>query len=300
MSAVQLKLYLQPQGTIRRFTVDESTAFEQFYEQVKSFYPQQVETLGFQYLDDEDDLVSFSSNHEWSTAITNHLESKTGLLRIKVRPTAVRRPRPQHCQRPWFFGQHPQHCQRRQSQEQDVEAYINRVTPFLKQFGIEIEREEQKPEEKPEPSQNEEKEVEAFINNAAPFFKQLFGIDIQLEKENDNPQEQPIEKKEEAIKQAEEVEEIIIPEDDEPVEQVIADVEPSEAPAVETKSVEKESPVESKPVVQVPVEEKYSRELETLSDLGFKNDKLNKHLLNNFDGDLKRVVSSLVQLSIKQ
>jgi hypothetical protein len=285
MSAVQLKLYLQPQGAIRRLTVDTNTTFEQFQAHVKSLYPQHVETLGFQYVDDEEDLVSFSSNNEWSSALINHVESKAGLLRVKVFPTAVRRPQPRpQCwpQRPRFFEQAPQHCQRRQPQEQDIEAYINRVAPFLRQFGIEVEREE-KPEKKQEAVQSEEEQVEAFISKTAPLLKQLFGIDIEIEREK---VEQPVvEKKEVPVEQPEEeIEEIIIPEDDEVVEQVY----PS-APVVETKSIE-----------QASVEVKFATELETLSNMGFTNEKLNKHLLENFNGDLVRVVNSLVQLSSKQ
>ncbi len=264
MSAVQVKLYLQPQSAIRRVTIDTNTTFEQFQEQVKSFYPEHVQTLGFQYVDDEEDLVSFSSNNEWNAALTGHAESKAALLRIKVKPTSVNRPQPQpRPQRPWFFGQH---CQRPQLEEKDIEAYINK---------------------------------------AAPFLKQLLGIDIQIEKEEEKPQqaEQPVEKKEAPQQAEEQVEEIVIPED-EPVEQVYPTIESPQEKPVEAEPVVESKPVEQAPVVEAPVEtkpvEQYAEQLETLANMGFTNEKLNKHLLENFKGDLIRVVNSLVQLSLKQ
>jgi microcompartment protein CcmL/EutN len=240
MSAVQLKLYLQPQGSIRRFTVDNNTSYEQFVAQVKTFYHERVETLSFQYLDEEDDLVSFSSQNEWNAALSNHNESDAKLLRIKVKPLAIKRPqpqpRPQFCQRP-SFGQQ---CHR----------------PRLD---------------------------EKYISRAAPLLKQIFGVDIEIERE-EKPQESQPEKKEEAPqKQEEVVEEIIIPEDDEPVEQVY--------PTTSEK-------VEQPPVVEQEYE--YASQLETLRNMGFTNEKLNKHLLDNFKGDLVRVVNNLVQLSLKQ
>jgi hypothetical protein len=359
MAAVQLKLYLHPQGAIRRFTVDANTTYEQFAAQVKSFYPERVEALGLQYVDEEEDLVSFSSQNEWSAALANHNESGAKLLRIKVQPTAVKRPqpqpRPQHCHRPCFFGQRPQHCQRPQVQEQDIETYINQAAPLLKQlFGIDVqvEKEEEKPQTEqpvvrhfgivcdgcdqhnivgdrykcndckdfdycgtcfsseemkqshgnhtftkvtkpvhrhpfeqffaqPAPQQPVEKE-EAPQPTMNDIFKQFFAQAQQAEQ----PAPQPVEKKEDPQKQ-EVVEEIIIPED-EPVEQVYPT-----APVVE-------APVETKPVEPVVETFKYAQELETLGNMGFSNVKLNKHLLENFKGDLVRVVNNLVQLSLKQ
>jgi hypothetical protein len=44
----------------------------------------------------------------------------------------------------------------------------------------------------------------------------------------------------------------------------------------------------------------FEKELETLSTMGFDNKKLNEHLLRNFNGNLDRVVTSLLQLSSMQ
>jgi len=83
-------------------------------------------------------------------------------------------------------------------------------------------------------------------------------------------------------------------------------------PVVRAQSVqERESKVPSAPVYNEiypqPVETvtlperveraQYFGELEALSLMGFDNKKLNEHLLRNFNGDLDRVINSLLQLS---
>jgi hypothetical protein len=217
MTSVQIKAYLQ--GSVRRFTVNTNTTFEQLSAQVKKFYPEHVESVAFQWLDEEDDLVSFSTNHEWKNALDSYVDLKQKLLRIKVVPNANRRP------------------------VSAPRAPLHRHQPL--------------------------NEIEQYVARAAPLIKQLFGVDLEIETEEVEPKTEE--------KQEEQAEEIVVPEEEN--EQV--------NPLVE-------EPVESKPVEQ-PV--KFAAELETLANMGFTNVQLNAHLIENYQGDLIRVVNALLQLS---
>lgn len=214
MSSVQIKAYLQ--GSVRRFTVNTNTTFEQLSAQVKPFYPEHVESFTFQWLDEEDDLVSFSTNHEWKNTLNTHVELKQKLLRIKVVPNAIRRP------------------------VSAPRVPLHRHQPL--------------------------NEIEQYIASAAPLIKQLFGVDVEIETEKVEPKGEEM--------QEEQVEETIIPEEE--IEQI--------NPLVE-------EPVAHK-LVEQPV--KYAAELETLANMGFTNVQLNTHLIDNYQGDLIRVVNALL------
>jgi hypothetical protein len=54
---------------------------------------------------------------------------------------------------------------------------------------------------------------------------------------------------------------------------------------------------EPQPVLPERIEESFQSELEALRSMGFDNTKLNEHLLRNFNGNLDRVITSLLQLS---
>lgn len=51
------------------------------------------------------------------------------------------------------------------------------------------------------------------------------------------------------------------------------------------------------PVSEEEIEGEYATQANTLSELGFKNHKLNLHLLRNFNGEIDKVVNSLLSLS---
>jgi len=256
MTTIQIKAYLN--NSIRRFTVNTDTTFESFQQQIKKLYPEEVSSFTFHYVDDEEDLVTFSSEHEWQSALAGHVESKAKLLRVKVRPNVEQRqPRGQfHGRGPFGFANRGP-C-----------GFAQRCAPKSADHG------------------NSDHEIEKLIQHVGPILKSLFGIEVEIEREEPQKTEEKkeevpaVEKVEE--KQEEEIEEIIIPDDEEPVvQQVEEPVEAVQEPVVEEKKPE------------VP----FAAELETLANMGFTNEKLNTHLLSNFNGDLIRVVNALVQLS---
>jgi hypothetical protein len=262
MSTIQIKAYVHPQGSIRRFNVDTNTTFDEFQQHIKQSYPDHIQALDYQYLDEEDDLISFSTEHEWKGALENHLLNEAKLLRIKIKPSLVRRPQPQffrpQCQRPRCFPQFVRQQPRVAPSEHDIENIIKHYSPILKSlFGVDIEIERE--------SQNAENLITQESHQQQEAVQQPEKVEEQHEE-----------------KQGEEIEEIIIP-DDEPVEEKKEEVEP-------------EPVAQEEAVVETPT--KFVQQLETLTNMGFNNVKLNEHLLNNFDGDLVRVVNALVQLSI--
>jgi hypothetical protein len=261
MSTVQIKTYNHPQGSIRRFNVDTNTTFEEFQQHAKKSYPEHIQELYYQYLDEEDDLISFSTEHEWKGALENHLLNKGKLLRIKVKPSVVRRPQPQffrqQCQRPRCFPQFIRQQPRVAPSEHDIESIIKQYSPILKSlFGVEIEIEREPQEAEKTTAQEPQQEA------------------VQQSEQVQEQQEE---------KQDEEIEEIII-NDDEPVEE-----KKESEPVAEV--------VQPEPVVETQQPSKFVQQLETLANMGFGNVKLNEHLLTNFNGDLVRVVNALVQLS---
>jgi hypothetical protein len=268
MATMHLKVYLQ--RSIRRFTITTDTTYEQFVALFKDIYPQEVNSLLFQYVDDEEDLVSFSTQHEWENALKNHVESKAKLLRVKVRSNIPQRQQQRSAKNLFngpryrdglfkqFSGLFSARCASQQKcgakKEDNIEKLIEHCVPILKNlFGVEIEIKREQSQ------QNQEKKPEITEK-------------IQDKKEGDNIEE----------KKEEHIEEIVI--DD-------------EAPLIEGEKEEKQVVTETfNRVEQAPVVT-YAIKLEKLKNMGFTNEKLNVNLLKTYKGDLVRAVNALVQLS---
>jgi hypothetical protein len=227
--SVQLKVYFKPHGTIRRFKIEDSYSYDDLYAQLEEYYPKNME-LELQYIDEEKDVVTFSSNSEWRNAVANHVELNDKLLRVIVKP--IRRL--------------PRQC------SSGVQRY--RRTPPV------------------------ENKLEESVKRASPLVKRLFGIDLGKEDH----------------KLKEELEVIVINELAEEKEPIVEKVEEMKQEVVDNHP---EFPPRNdfmQPIL------KYAAEQETLNTMGFTNRKLNEHLLDNYKGDIVRVVNSLVQLSLKQ
>eukprot|EP01080_Neovahlkampfia_damariscottae_P008860 gene8860-809_t len=81
---IRVKLYYGE--NIRRFTISTTTKYEEILEIVKGFCPKKFEgnkTPVFQYLDEEDDYVTFTTEVEWNEAILHHNVSE--VLRLKMK-----------------------------------------------------------------------------------------------------------------------------------------------------------------------------------------------------------------------
>jgi hypothetical protein len=229
--SVQLKVYFKPHGTIRRFNVEDSYSYDDLYARLEEYYPKNTE-LGLQYIDEEKDIVTFSSNSEWRNAVANHVELNDKLLRVIVKP--IRR-LPRQCSSSGVQRYRPM-----PPVENKLEESVKRASPLVKRlFGIDIGKEDPKPKE-------EESEV-IVINELA-------------------------EEKEPVVEKVEEI------------KQEVVDNHPEFPPRNDF----------MQPIL------KYATEQETLNTMGFTNRKLNEHLLDNYKGDIVRVVNSLVQLSLKQ
>jgi hypothetical protein len=81
MSTISIKLTIQPQETIRRFAVPSDSTLESFKQLITQYLPTDAEHH-YQYLDEENEWVSFSSEAEWKDALS-HVEANQ-VLRIRV------------------------------------------------------------------------------------------------------------------------------------------------------------------------------------------------------------------------
>jgi hypothetical protein len=332
--SIATKIYLHPSGIIRRFSIDV-VSFEQFDRMAKEAFGILNNGINYQwqYQDDEDDWVSFSTEGEWKDALFFHEQSKGKLFKLKliqVERPGITRPQPQQQQRHWGIicdgcqqkgivgirykcsecddfdfcstcyeskekmNQHGNHKFTKIEQpvkrchgfnsfqdingdkvihcpininKQDAKAVENMLGNVLGQMGIDLEIVEEEP--KPQEEIKEEEVVQPVFEQPAPVPVDMEQSWTFMEVQND-PRQSVLQKK---------------PEE--------APVQPQQIP------VEVPKPVQPIPQVQpqqIPVEA-FPQQMDTLRQMGFDNVALNRHLLNNYKGDLERVVGSLLQLT---
>jgi hypothetical protein len=330
--SISTKIYLQPAGIIRRFTI-EAVPFEQFDRLAKEAFGilNNGNQYQWQYQDDEDDWVSFSSEGEWKDALFFHAQSKSKVLRLRLTQqerTGMRRPVDnattanqsiRHhgvvcdgCEMRGIVGiRHKcnvcddfDFCSTCYNDKEKMQKHGNhafqtietprRGCPAFRSFQengdtvlhcpIKIENQDAKA-------------VQEALSNAL----NQFGIDVEITSEEPKPEvkeEKPVEEvKPEPVQETKEVK-------PEPVQEIAkpeVKPEPQPVPVDMEQSwtfmeVQSDAKVE-KPSAPVQPVEAYPQHMETLRMMGFENVALNRHLLNNYKGDLERVVGSLLQLT---
>jgi len=140
MSFVNVKVYYYRNGErnpitdIRRLRVPTTIAYEDLINKIKDTQNWIQDGVTFKYVDEENDLVQFSSNEEWQIALDSLNEKADKVLRVRVSaPNPVR----EHHREPWggcggwrrrqtecpFFAQH---CG-----QQDWQKIFDAAKPFV-------------------------------------------------------------------------------------------------------------------------------------------------------------------------
>jgi hypothetical protein len=86
MNTIRIKLIILPQEVIRRFNIAKDTPLESFQQQVATHLAGSANPQ-YQYLDEDDEWVSFSSGDEWNDALKRIEEDE--VFRVRVTTTAA-------------------------------------------------------------------------------------------------------------------------------------------------------------------------------------------------------------------
>lgn len=338
MSTVSTKIYLQPTNLIRRFQINSNDLFVDFDRLVREAFGivNSEQQYTWQYQDDENDWVSFSSEGEWRDALFYHAQSDNKILRLKLiqqQQEGFFRPRGHHhrggpWRRPDF--RHP-HQVRHWGVRCDGCNQSGIVGDRYKCLDCDdfdfcgtcynsnklAEHGNHKFEKIERPRHGRRHN---FFNNCgfksfqdgngdtvfhcpmnADMVKQFGGNVQQAQQALSNifgkfGVDVEIATEEPKPQPAQQEQ----PKEEKPVEEPVPEPEPQPVIA-EPQPVVEAPKVEVKPVLlPEPAYEEvepFAEQLETLRVMGFENVSLNKHLLSNYKGDLTRVVNSLLQLS---
>lgn len=337
--SVSTKIYLQPAGVIRRFTIDP-VSFEEFDRIAKDAFSIKNNGLTYQwqYQDEEQDWVNFSTEGEWKDALYFHEKSKEKVMRLRLTQVeqGVRRP---STVRHW--GIECDGCN--QSGIIGIRYKCNDCPDF--DYCSTCYESREKMMEHKEGSHTFTKietpaasRCPAFHGNILNYLHRSCNPHVEKKEEvKPEPVSQP-EPVVEQIEIEEPIEEVVAP-----VQQIVEEVKPVAPQPVIAQPVDMDQswtfmelqndPTQSqlqslhanKPVVPQPVQpqvvpqpvspqqpvfvapqvvlpapqyiEAYPQQMQTLLSMGFTNEKLNRHLLNNYKGELERVVGSLLNLT---
>jgi hypothetical protein len=319
MTTISTKVYLQNVQTplIRRFQIKTDETFDGFNRLVHEAFGINNSEFKFswKYQDDENDWVSFSSEGEWKDAIFYHTQANGKILRFQlVKEQQQTFQRPGRCHRGPF--RRPEHQVRHFGVRCDGCNQSGIVGTRYKclecdDFDFCSSCYESKQEEhghKFDKIERPRGRHHHFTNMGFQSFKDgedtVFHCPLNAEFLNkfDNVQQAQEELTKMFGKFGVEVE--LATKEPKPKEEVVQNVEEPVTeqpvqPVVQEPVVEKVP----EPVVEAPVQppvaepEPFAEQLETLKVMGFENVSLCKHLLQNYKGDLTRVVNSLLQLS---
>jgi hypothetical protein len=334
-SKIRVKLYYGDH--IRRFTITNETKFDELMKTIEAFCPKKFEgkVPVFQYLDDEQDYVRFSTEAEWKEALTYHDVSQVLRLKIKEKKDEKKKekvpvPKPKKSAIPgianvqlakggkkWEF----------ETKEGDyvVELNSDQISDFLLGKGISLETEEVSQEDVVHHHVICDSCGQCDIKGIRYHCKQCQDFDLcqkcfKVEPISHFNGSHHFEEVTKSVytKTFQNIVTHIIDEDkgtvetieskvEEPVkEEPVVIVKEEPAPVVEEPvivKVEKVQPVfvqEVKPqevkVEKVEILEKYSVHYQILENMGFSNKELSTFLLNKYKGNLQKVVDEYLTL----
>jgi hypothetical protein len=70
--------------SIRRYTLPETTTHDEFKERIRQDFPAHIMNVTLQYVDDEEDYVTFSTEQEWQHAIQAFQQRGGNLFKVFV------------------------------------------------------------------------------------------------------------------------------------------------------------------------------------------------------------------------
>ncbi|KAL0477143.1 hypothetical protein AKO1_005911, partial [Acrasis kona] len=307
---VSLKITIN-NGSKRRLNVERITTFEELNMLLKEVMPTQND-LSWSYVDEENELIDVSTNHEWQLAVQSHPSDV--VMRVLVKETArpVQPPQPQ------------EHAPHAPQNRQCCGSTLTRFgLPFALFWSIMIH-----PfltaiivcvmgyvtfHHNPSTFQTLTIHAKKHYRKVGIFYAislllrcrlclwfVLIPLFFILSKKVKQHKGQVRERIERFVRQANKVvveaTTVIKETTEQVIENAIVKANQVQKPTVEANvdcgMVEPRVPVESEVYPSLPVEEvgtQYETQLATLCELGFKNEKLNTHLLKNFDGNVDRV-----------
>lgn len=305
---IPLKIYLSNQQQFRKFSIDETTSFADFLLQFKKIIGVKpienedvVYTFRIDYADEASDWIYLSGfedtnfnekDLEWKEAMNTG--KKLGMLNLRVainmQETAVGKQKRLEALKKKRQAEEEQRRQFLQAQQKKKEEYLKRIEEQKKQHQLNWKNKQQQ-------SENEEYYLQSFY----PTFNGFFGL-LPMKRQNKAQLSNQSSKKEIPIETTE------VPSKEEANEKESAETsEPVISPKpLEEKSVEQEEPKQDDdmPIIETIPEQSSSNqqsyqepvEMETLKTMGFLNEKLNSHLLKQFNNDISKVVNSLLKL----
>jgi hypothetical protein len=373
--SISCKIYLHPNSLIRRFQLDANQSYEDFDRLVREAFGvlNTENKYTWQYQDDENDWVSFSTEREWRDAIFFHQQSGAKLFRLKLslksEPLCFRRPA--HEVRHWSVfcdgcNQSPiigerfkcavcpdfdlcSNCHNSEDllKKHGEHAFTKIERPMMmhggrcgqrgwgrfRHWGISCDGCNMKnflgerykcnecanfdfcgtcynSEKLAQHGNHKFTKIEKptrshrdyhFKRNRDAIGDHVFHKPIHHLVLDNNTSQDQIKNVEDAVcKVVGSDIDVVIPHE-EPKSQAA-----EEPKAVETKTEENiiaqelhepSAPILEEPKVEEKMVERYPAHMQTLQDMGFTNIQLNRHLLNNYSGDITRVIGSLLQLT---
>ncbi|KAL0478449.1 hypothetical protein AKO1_011859 [Acrasis kona] len=328
---VSLKITIN-NGSKRRINVENNIPFEELNKQLKEILPTQND-LSWRYIDEENELIDVSTNHEWQLAVKSH--PSNAVMRLFVQE--IQRPPQQEQQQQQHTCANPnRRCCESRMIRYGLPFFMFWSVLFHPILSVLIAATTGYVTFHHYPSTFQTLTVFArrhyrlagvflaislLLNHSLFTWLLLVPLLVITYKKvvhlRNNHKEQVRERVESFIRQANKVVTEATTVIKDTTEQVIANAiakanevpKPNEIPnpaveaeQVDCRNIEPRVPAEAEMYPSLPVidvEEQYQAQLATLFELGFKNEKLNTHLLKNYDGNVDRVLNSLLSLSNK-